>query len=344
MRRIAALFLVLLIVGCTGEGTGHLTAPAVIGNAASPEGPPIRPQLAEKVLIASDGARLPLRTWFPKGPPHAVILALHGFNDYSNAFAAPAAAWARDGIATYAYDQRGFGEAPRRGRWPGTRVLAKDLATASRLLHERYPGVPLYCLGESMGGAVIAAAEGGDSGAKKPECDAIILAAPAVWGRDTMNIVERVALWTGDTFFPSMTVTGRGLNIWPSDNIAMLRQLARDPLVIKATRIDAIEGLVDLMSKALQAAPDITVPMLLLYGGQDQIVPAAPTELFISALPYQGRATRKIAWYPQGYHMLLRDREGPLVWRDIESWIADAKAPLPSGADRRASEELYARR
>jgi alpha-beta hydrolase superfamily lysophospholipase len=41
---------------------------------------------------------------------------LHGFNDYSNAFEVPAQALAWRGIATYAYDQRGFGEAPLRGR------------------------------------------------------------------------------------------------------------------------------------------------------------------------------------------------------------------------------------
>ena len=86
------------------------------------------------------------------GIPRAVILALHGFNDYSNAFAAPGAAWARLGIATYAYDQRGFGAAPARGRWAGGRVFAEDATTAACLLRQRHPGVPLYLLGESMGG------------------------------------------------------------------------------------------------------------------------------------------------------------------------------------------------
>ena len=54
-------------------------------------------------------------------PVRAVILALHGFNDYSNAFEGPGEVWAGHGIATYAYDQRGFGAAPERGLWPGTR-------------------------------------------------------------------------------------------------------------------------------------------------------------------------------------------------------------------------------
>jgi alpha-beta hydrolase superfamily lysophospholipase len=343
IRLIAVLLFVLSLAACAGAGNGDLAARAGIAGVA-PAAPPVLPQLGEKAFVAGDGARLPLRTWMPAGNPRAIILALHGFNDYSNAFAAPAAEWAKEGFATYAYDQRGFGEAPLRGRWPGTWLLADDLATASKLLRARYPGVPLYLLGESMGGAVVISAVTGVAGAPTPDADGIILAAPAVWGRATMDLFERVALWTGYQLFPAMTLTGRGLHVTPSDNIEMLRQLARDPLVIKATRVDTIKGLVDLMDTALEAAPRIETTMLLLYGEHDEIVPKEPTELWIENLPHDARATRRIAWYAAGYHMLLRDLEGPTVWRDVESWLLDHRAPLPSGADRRANEELLARR
>ncbi len=277
--RCAALLLAALLAACAGQGTGHLTAPAAVGNAVPPAGPPRVPLLADNVLIAADGTPLPLRVWLPQGKPKAVILALHGFNDYSNAFTDPAEAWAKDGIATYAYDQRGFGEAPQHGRWPGERQLTDDLATASRLLHARHPGVPLYLLGESMGGAVVIAAVTGAAGTPPPAADGIILTAPAVWGRDTMNVFERAALWTGDALFPGMTLTGRGLKIKPSDNIEMLRGLSRDPLVIKETRVDTIKGLVDLMDTALAAAPAVTAPMLLLAGDRDEVVPPGATRL-----------------------------------------------------------------
>ena len=113
----------------------------------------------------------------------AVILALHGFNDYSNAFEDPGDAWATRGIATYAYDQRGFGAAPERGLWPGRAALAADAATASQMLRRLYPGVPLYLLGDSMGGAVAVVAMTGESGTPVPDVDGVILTAPAVWGR-----------------------------------------------------------------------------------------------------------------------------------------------------------------
>ena len=58
--------------------------------------------------------------------PKAVILGLHGFGDYRKAWDEPAQIWAKDGITTYSYDQRGFGGSPTRGRWPGTEALVDD--------------------------------------------------------------------------------------------------------------------------------------------------------------------------------------------------------------------------
>src|SRR5262249_40216155 len=58
------------------------------------------PQLLADRMVMTDGAALPLRQWQPKGEPKAVILALHGFNDYSFSFDAPAKDWAAAGIAT----------------------------------------------------------------------------------------------------------------------------------------------------------------------------------------------------------------------------------------------------
>src|SRR5207245_2120849 len=82
-----------------------------------------------------------------------------------------------------------------------------------------------------------------------------------------------------------LTLSGRGLKIMPSDNIAMLRALARDPLVIHETRIDTIYGVVDLMDAALASAPLLDVPGLAMYGAKDEIVPKVPIRLFVGSLP-----------------------------------------------------------
>ena len=295
-------------------------------------------RLTDDKFVTADGQLLPLRKWLPQGQAKAVILALHGFNDYSNALDGPGTIWAKLGIATYAYDQRGFGAAPGRGRWPGRATLAADAASASRILRRLYPGVPLYLLGESMGGAVAIIAMTGESGTPIPDVDGVILLAPAVWGRPTMDLLPRVALWIGVRVAPGLSLTGRGLHIQASDNIPMLRALARDPLVIKDTRIDTIWGLVNLMDAALASAPRLRAPLLLMYGAEDEIIPKRPIRRFVRALPPDSRGRCTFAYYEHGYHMLLRDLDGPAVIADVAGWVLAPGAPLLSGADRNVFE------
>ncbi len=345
MYRFAKLLLVMsMLVGC-GSAQVDLSPP-LSGDpqamAALDVGGRQEARLEEDRLIMSDGVALPLRHWLPAGSPSAVILALHGFNDYSNAFTAPGAALAQYGIATYAFDQRGFGRAPERGRWAGTATLAEDAITAATLLRRRYPEIPLYLMGESMGGAVAIVAA--TSGRRSLDVDGVILVAPAVWGRQTMNIFERIGLWLID-LLPATEWSPQALpvTVHPSDNIPMLRAFSTDPWVIRNTRTDALSGLVDLMSTALAAGERLDGRTLLLYGERDDIVPRPPMARFVEELPARARPRQRLAFYAQGYHMLLRDLEAPLLIADVAAWIAAPTAPLPSGADRDARARLTGR-
>ncbi|MEJ0071173.1 MAG: hypothetical protein WDO24_23270 [Pseudomonadota bacterium] len=47
-----------------------------------------------------------------------------------------------------------------------------------------------------------------------------------------------------------------------SDNIPMLRAFSADPLVLKASRADAVSGLVDLMSAALRRRAPVRHPVI----------------------------------------------------------------------------------
>jgi len=264
-------------------------------------------------IATADGIQLPLRRWGPEKNPRAIIVALHGFNDYSRAFAAPATDWAKAGIATWAYDQRGFGAAPGRGLWAGTRLLTGDLRAFAAALRRRYPATPLYLLGHSMGAAVVLASIDTDfRAAIKPA--GIFLVAPAVWGFSQMNIFYRGGLWLAAHTVPWKRFTGQSLDIMASDNIPMLRRLGRDPLVIKETRVDTIYGLVGLMDRGLENAPALAgIPVEVLYGKHDQVIPEKAVRALAKKLP----AGKCLRIFPRGYHMLLRDLSAAVVRADI---------------------------
>lgn len=274
-----------------------------------------------------DGYALPARHWPATGSTRAVVLALHGFNDYSNFFTPTATALGTRGIDSWAIDQRGFGASAQAGLWAGHTRMQDDLLAVVELLCERYPAVPLYLFGESMGGAVLLA-----SGARLADSCArgLILSAPAVWGWRTMPWYQRAALWLGAHTLPGQTVTGEGLDIRPSDNIDMLRALGRDPLVIKATRIDAIYGLTNLMQLAADSGDGQRLPILMLYGEQDEIITPVPTCALLAGLGDFTAQGWQVLLYPDGFHMLTRDLQGHTVIDDVARWIRSARRELPT--------------
>ncbi len=295
------------------------------------------PAKDDGAFLMPDGVRLPYRQWLPAaGEPWAVVLALHGMNDSRDAWEIPAPDLAAAGIAVFAPDQRGFGGTATRGHWPSEASLVSDADHMARSLRARYPHARLILMGESMGAAVLMCLA---TAPDPPPSDGYVLVAPAVWGRAEMNLFLRSLLWLASNLVPEMELGGAPIRITASSNYQALVRLSRDPLTLRRTRVSSVRGLVDLMDAALASAPHVHTPALFLYGGKDELVPDRATAATWSALPPQLRK----AFYPDGYHLLLRDVDRAKPIGDVIAWIRDPGAPLPSGAEGAAATWLAGR-
>ncbi len=317
MIRVLGVVSMVLLTSCTGLPSFKPLPP--LGPAHA---------VAEELFTLPDGARLPVRVWRPDGPVRGVVLALHGFNDSRNAWVLPGPVLAADGLLVYAPDQRGFGAAPGRGFWPGAATLVSDAGAMLQDLGRRHPGLPLYAMGESMGGAVLMTLAGQDT---RPALAGWILLSPAVWDREAQGAVLTSGLWLVTHTVPSLTVTGGEvpIRVMASDNRAALIALARDPLTIRRTRFDGLSGLDDLMDMAQAAAARLPANTLVLYGAHDTLVPSGSVRRAWGAMP--GSVRRGLYW--GGYHLLLRDLGRRAPTQDVIAWTRDTAAWLPSGAD-----------
>jgi alpha-beta hydrolase superfamily lysophospholipase len=336
MRRRTALALVAGL-GLTGLGLAACR-PQVQTPGVPPlgfEGPSLSSEASGAGVFTSfDGTRLPMQTWPALGAdgepvkPWAVIVALHGMNDYAEAFVLPGPYWAAHGITTYAYDQRGFGRSPSRGVWGGVDLMTQDLRTAVALARAAHPDTVIAVVGESMGGAVAIAAFASDN---PPAADRLVLASPAVWGWDAQPLSYRVALWLTAHIAPASRVEAPDWlvrHIQASDNIDELRRMGRDRNMIFRTRADTIYGLVSLMQLARQDLGRVRGPVLYQYGAHDQIIPKDAAFYAARRL----KPTDRSAYYADGYHLLTRDLGRRVVLDDIIAFIRNPSAPLPSGA------------
>lgn len=314
----ALVCLLVLLVACTAIPQPVPVPPARYAAA----GRLVPPDL---VFSLRDGAAIPARVWQAHGPERAVVLALHGFNDSRDAWESSAPSLAGQGVTLVAPDVRGFGGAPMRGGWAGSARLVADVREEAAQIEHEHPGVPLYFMGESMGGAILMALMADPFA---PHVAGTILLAPAVWdlgwGADIpLDVLAKV--------FPKRLVTGRELpvHVVASDNRAALIRLYYDPLTLRETRLEALRGLVMLMRRAAHAAPHLHGPVLCLYGDRDQLVPPQAMAQVWRVLPVHVR----LDLVTGGHHLLLRDRNGVAALNDIASWISHPERFVPSGGD-----------
>ena len=319
MQRIAALVCALTLAGC---------AP-LVQHAALPGPTFTGPRLESDAFVSFDGARLGLTRWDPaSGEPWAVIIALHGLNSYARAFHEAGPYWAAHGIAVYAYDQRGYGRSPGRGVWAGKTLLTEDLRTITALLRARYPRATIAIVGTSMGGSVAIEAF---ASPQPPAADRLLLFAPEVSGWSNRPAAYRASVWLaahlapGERFTPPDWVLER---LKASDNTEELANSRADPLMTWNMRPDTFFGLANLAEDASNDLGKVAVPTAYFYGAKDRIEPLAATERAAAEL----RPTDRSIDYPQGWHLLLLDRQAGTAWADAEAFIRDPDQPLPSHA------------
>lgn len=305
-----------------------------LASCAGPRGGPLDAVIPPSLRFTmADGAVLPARACWPSPGVRwrGVMLALHGFTDSRDGFELAGPAFAAAGYAVVAPDQRGFGATASRGQWPGTGRLIADAAAIAGTLRQQYPGLPLIVLGESMGGAVALCL----AARPTPPADATVALAPAVWGWGQLDWRYAALLWAADSVAPDWRPNPGVVpeDIFASDNIEALRRMGRDPLTLPRPTVGMLRGLVDLMSAAQAAVPLLHGRVLVLGGRRDRIVPQAAAAAAWRKLPGSVRA----GFYPNGYHLLLRDRDRALVMADVVAWLAAPEGWLPSGADVAAS-------
>jgi alpha-beta hydrolase superfamily lysophospholipase len=218
------------------------------------------------------------------------------------------------GIELFAPDLRGNGRSPgQRGyleRWEDVR---EDLRRLIVWVRSERPSLPLFLLGNSLGGLVVL-----DYALHHPAgIRGVIAVAPPL----------------GDLGVPRpLLALGRILSrVWPRfslDTGMDLSGLARDPEVAARVLRDPLfhrKGTARLSTEVTATiervhagAPSFPVPVLVLHGAADRMVPPEGSRRFVAG---GGQPDRGLIEYPEGYHALLADTDGRRVLEDIVQWM-----------------------
>jgi alpha-beta hydrolase superfamily lysophospholipase len=254
------------------------------------------------------------RAW-PAADPVAALIVVHGLGGHSDRYQESAGLWAGRGISVYAPDLPGFGHADGpKGHLDSFAPVADALETLLARVVAENSRRPVYLLGESMGGVVLA-----DFVAERPGLvSGLVLVAPSFQDR------LAVPLWKKAEAFLNVLVRRRKYYDvpWTPESFtrdpAVIAMLDADPLEVRRVTGQFYYAYLPVAKRAREAAPRLPLPLLVLLPGNDLMIDSDATRHWFDCVP-DGRKT--LREYPGYFHALLLELDRRPILDDVAGWI-----------------------
>ena len=255
------------------------------------------------------------QSWIPDADIKAILLVVHGLAEHSGRYENIIHHFVPKGYAVYAYDHPGHGKSH------GDRCyidrfddFLMTLESFSGLVRKRFQKTPVFLLGHSMGGAISAAY----LTTRQDDFSGAVLSGPAVMISDEMS---KISLMMGKVM--SVLAPKSGLLQLNADGVSrdpeVVNAYESDPLVYRGKITARLFGeLFSAISRTLGNAYKITLPILIVQGGEDKLVPAKGAGLFGEKIR---SVDKTIKIYEGLYHEVFNEPEHKEVLTDVENWL-----------------------
>ncbi|HET7792976.1 MAG TPA: alpha/beta hydrolase [Rhizobacter sp.] len=286
-------------------------------------------------LPAADGHSIELFSWQPAAPARAVVQIAHGMGEHARRYARLANALAAQGIAVYANEHRGHGEAALRAHhkgelgprgFPG---LVADMVSVSDFAQARHPGVPLLLLGHSMGSFAV----------KVYLLDhAARVAGAALTGTVALDLAEagNASAWKlADKAAAAPAVVRRTPFDWLSRDEAEVDAYIADPLCGFRLTVKSRQSMYAAYARttdpaALRRIPS-TLPMLFFVGEDDAMNRRlAYFDPLVQRFRDAGLTDISVRLYPGARHEVLNETNRDEVVADFVAWVERVLGQTPS--------------
>ncbi|MBY0277453.1 lysophospholipase [Candidatus Binatia bacterium] len=247
-----------------------------------------------------------LRWWDPTGAARASVVLCHGYAEHSGRYEAVAARLAERGLAVWAIDLRGHGASGgERASVVDVAHLVEDVEHALDVAREARPALPVFLVGHSMGGLVSTAL----AIAHQDRLRGLVLSGAAV--SDPSGIEPLLEIEP----LPEVVLSSELLSRDPK----VSEHYDADPLNYRGPfRRETLRALTSGAREVRARFAELRLPLLVLHGGDDQIVPATASEdLFAGA----SSPDKELGIYPGLRHEILNEPEGPEITERIAAWI-----------------------
>lgn len=268
---------------------------------------------------ASDGLEMFAQSWAPDNKPKAAIALVHGLGEHSGRYPLLVERLPAAGYAINAYDLRGHGRTGGpRVHASSFEVLMEDIARDIDQTRQRFPGVPVFLYGHSLGGEQVLYYVL----RRSPSLKGVIATSPLLAPGTPVSPLKVTVSKLLSRIVPRLIITTEVP--WES--------LSGDPAVIEWTKKDPLyqEGVSVRMGAELLRAGEwiraqtvFPLPLLIMQGTEDHHVSPEKTIQFGQGLT--GDVTLKV--WEGGHHELHNDLGRQKVADFILTWLEKHAGP-----------------
>jgi acylglycerol lipase len=277
---------------------------------------PATPMRQMQQHSAADGTCLQSYVWQPvAGPVRGVVVIVHGIRDHAERYAALAEALAAQHIAVLAQDHRGHGRSGgARQRFDSVEQLMSDVELGVQNARQRFPGVPVFMFGHSMGGLVAV-----HYALANPQVlKGVVLSGPALRLGADASAAKRIAVQVLGRVWPSLALQAVDDSQFVRTGPAKAAQ-ASDPLIVHDD-LPAASVLVFLhgIESARARFGEFSTPLLAMHGAADLSTDPQGSRDLVERAAARDKTMRQV---PAAAHDLLHEPEAPDLVSEIVAWV-----------------------
>lgn len=262
-----------------------------------------------------DGLDIFAQAWEPDiVQSKAVVCHVHGLGEHSARYAHVAEAFSKEGFVLFTSDLRGHGRsAGPRGHVSAIEDFMQDIDVLFEQARSRYPGLPLFLYGHSLGGILVL--HYGLS--RKPDVKGVIATSSGLRTALEKQPLKVFLAKVLGSLIPGTTIaSGLDANgISHDKNVVKVYQ--EDSLVHDKASLGFGKVMLGVTKWTLEHAGEFSRPLLLLHGKADPI--AFPSGSIEFASPLKEKCT--LVLWEDGYHELHNEPNKAEVLKTMTLWM-----------------------
>lgn len=266
----------------------------------------------------NNGVTFYIRGWEPNNKrPKALLALIHGLGDHTGRYIHVGKTMTDTGYAFVGFDLRGHGRSGgARGHFPTLNAVMQDIRQFFKFLVQRYPDLPHFLYGHSLGGLLsLAYALQYPAGLNGVIVTGAGLRSPLQEQKGKVAMVNILG-----SLLPAITVPSGLDTTTISRDADVVKKYVNDPLVHDKTSLGLGKSAIQAIDFCFAHAKEFKPPLLMMHGAADKLTYPSGSEDF-ARLASENNKDVTLKLWDGLYHEIHNEPEKAEVFKVMIEWL-----------------------